>query len=335
MSRNDLYFVEFREQLFWSIKEMSVSAGPPNILLVDGNEQSRRTFSSFFEGRGWSYDIVPDRKLLAGALERGTYDIIIADVEMAGPETVKTLREIHEKRPSQAIIAVSPTASYEDALRLFRSGATDLLARPIDFSWLERVIQQVASSRQTDARAKASYRHVIREEMDLCFTSADLSDLDAVSLPLVSRLVDEGMLSQNDGLKLRLAVQEALLNGLEHGNLELDSQWKEEIAKDGADKFSSMRKARLADPEFANRRVTVKLSFSDFRLEVVVKDQGGGFLNGRGGPESDRIDPLSCSGRGLALMSSAVDEVRFTSNGSEVTMIKWLDASKNKEAYGS
>ena len=310
---------------------MSVSAGPPNILLVDGNEQSRRTFSSFFEGRGWSYDIVPDRKLLAGALERGTYDIIIADVEMAGPETVKTLREIHEKRPSQAIIAVSPTASYEDALRLFRSGATDLLARPIDFSWLERVIQQVASSRQKDARAKASYRHV----MDLCFTSAELSDLDAVSLPLVSRLVDEGMLSQNDGLKLRLAVQEALLNGLEHGNLELDSQWKEEIAKDGADKFSSMRKARLADPEFANRRVTVKLSFSDFRLEVVVKDQGGGFLNGRGGPESDRIDPLSCSGRGLALMSSAVDEVRFTSNGSEVTMIKWLDASKNKEAYGS
>jgi hypothetical protein len=34
-------------------------------------------------------------------------------------------------------------------------------------------------------------------------------------------------------------------------------------------------------------------------------------------------------------MSSAVDEVRFGNNGSEVTMIKWLDAMKNKEAYGS
>lgn len=314
---------------------MSVGGPPPSILLVDGNEQSRQTFGSFFKGHGWRYDVVPDRKALAGALERGSYDIIIADVEMAGPETVKILKEIHEKRPSQAIIAVSPTSTYEDALKLFRSGATDLLARPVDFSWLARVIQQIAFARRSDARDKASYRHVTREEMELCFSSVDLAESDSVSLPLVNRLVEDGLLSTNEALKLRIAVQEAVLNGLEHGNLELDSQWKEDIAADGADKFSTVRKKRLADPVYANRRVTVKLLYTECRLEVVVRDQGAGFLNGRGVPEGGKIDSLSCSGRGLALMSSAVDEVRFGNNGSEVTMIKWLDAMKNKEAYGS
>jgi len=35
------------------------------------------------------------------------------------------------------------------------------------------------------------------------------------------------------------------------------------------------------------------------------------------------------------LMSSAVDEVRFGSNGSVVTMIKQLHERKNTEAYGA
>jgi two-component sensor histidine kinase len=143
------------------------------------------------------------------------------------------------------------------------------------------------------------------------------------------------MLSHTDALKIRLAVQEAVLNGLEHGNLELDSQWKEELSPDGRDKFSSMRKRRLADPAYADRSVTVNLVYGDGRLEITVRDEGKGFLNARGVPDSCKVDSLSCSGRGLALMSSAVDEVQFGENGSEVTMIKRLHERKSTEDYGS
>lgn len=314
---------------------MTVGTHHPTILLVDGNEQSQKTFGTFFKGRGWSYDVAPNSRALAGALERGSYDIIIADVEMGGPDTTKTLKDILHKNPHQAIIAVSPSTNYDEALKIFRSGATDLLARPVDFSWLERVIQQVAFSRRNDDRERATYQFVTREEVELRFSSSDLAHLDAISLPIVNRLVADRVLSHNDALKLRLAVQEAVLNGLEHGNLELDSRWKEEFGSDGADKFSSVRRTRLADPFYARRCVTVKLCVADSRLQVVVKDQGAGFLNDRGLTEQGGVDSLSCSGRGLALMSSAVDEVQFGCNGSEVTMVKWLDAGKNKEAYGS
>jgi DNA-binding response OmpR family regulator len=100
-------------------------------------------FGTFFAGRGWSYDVVPDSSAMAGALEKGTYDIIIADVELSGQDSAAVLRDILEKHPSQAIIAVSPNATYEDALKVFRSGATDLLARPVDFSWLAEMINKV------------------------------------------------------------------------------------------------------------------------------------------------------------------------------------------------
>jgi DNA-binding response OmpR family regulator len=314
---------------------MSVGVNPPSILLADGNEQSRQMFGSFFAGRGWSYDVVPDSSSMVGALEKGTYDIIIADVALSGPDSAKVLREILEKHPSQAIIAVSPNATYEDALTMFRSGATDLLARPIDFSWLERVVQQIVFSRRNDERERATYRFVTSERTEMRFSCADVAQVSTISLPVVGRLAQSGMLSHTEALKIRLAVQEAVLNGLEHGNLELDSQWKEEIGQDGSDKFSSVRKDRLADPSYADRYVYVTLQFSDGSLEITVRDEGKGFLNSKVVQANGKVDSLACSGRGLALMSSAVDEVRFGKNGSVVTMIKRLRERKSTEDYGS
>ncbi|MEN9847016.1 MAG: Luminescence regulatory protein LuxO [Pseudomonadota bacterium] len=314
---------------------MSVGANPPCILLADGNEQSREMFGSFFAGRGWSYEVVPDSSAMAGALEKGTYDIIIADVELSGQDAAGVLRDILAKHPSQAIIAVSPNATYEDALKMFRSGATDLLARPVDFSWLERIVQQIVFSRRNDERERATYRFVTSERAEMRFSCADLARLSSISLPLVGRLAESGMLSQTDALKIRLAVQEAVLNGLEHGNLELDSQWKEEIEADGSDRFSSVRRQRLADPRYADRFVYVDLAFSDGCLEITVRDEGMGFLNAHVVQANGRLDSLACSGRGLALMSSAVDEVRFDRNGSVVTLMKRLHERKSTEDYGS
>jgi len=272
---------------------------------------------------------------MVGALEKGSYDINIADVELSGPDSVTFLTDILDKNPAQAIIAVSPNPTYESALKVFRSGATDLLARPIDFSWLERVVQQIVFSRRNDEREKATYRFVTHEEAEMRFSSSDLAQLPSISLPLVGRLAQSGLVSHTDALKIRLAVQEAVLNGLEHGNLELDSRWKEELASDGRDKFSSIRKQRLADPAYADRSVVVKLTFHEGVLEITVRDEGKGFLNSRGAADDCKADSLACSGRGLALMSSAVDEVRFGENGSVVTMIKRLHERKSTEDYGS
>jgi DNA-binding response OmpR family regulator/anti-sigma regulatory factor (Ser/Thr protein kinase) len=314
---------------------MSVGAHPPSILLADGNQQSRELFGTFFEGRGWVYDVVPDTSAMAGALEKGSYDIIIADVELSGADAVRLLTDILDKHPSQAIIAVSPHPTYENALKVFRSGATDLLARPIDFSWLERVVQQIVYSRRNDEREQATFKFMTSAQAELRFNCVDLAQLPSISLPLVGHLVQHGMLSEADALKIRLAVQEAILNGLEHGNLELDSQWKEEFGSDGRDKFSSIRKERLADPAYAHRCVTLKIVYNDAQLEIIVRDEGKGFLNSKAVADSCAVDSLACSGRGLALMSSAVDEVRFGKNGSVVTMIKRLIQRKSTEDYGS
>jgi anti-sigma regulatory factor (Ser/Thr protein kinase) len=156
------------------------------------------------------------------------------------------------------------------------------------------------------------------------FTCRELGDAQLISLPILSRLIQTQRLLETDGLKLRLAIQEALLNAVEHGNLELQSTWKEEFLPDGSDKFSSVRRARLQDPHFADRSVCLTTWFNRDTLEIVVKDEGKGFRHSDQAPRVDAGN-VSCFGRGMTLICHAVDEVRYSDGGSEVTLIKRLN----------
>ena len=302
---------------------MSVASTPPNILLADGDASSRETLGSFFERHGWLYDVVVEPSLLDSALDKARYDIVIADVALPGVDSPALLRGILEKHPTQAIIALGKESSYDEALNYFRSGATDMLARPVDLGWLERVVRQVVCSRRTEERERLSYKFVTSERTEMVFSCADIIELDTVPLPIVGRLESIGALDHGEALKVRLAVQEAVLNALEHGNLGLESRWKEEVRANGEDRFAEVRRERLLDPKYSERSVYVAVEYRSGVLHISIRDEGQGFLNLKGMPEAKKsAQSVSCSGRGLALISSAVDEVSFDHNGSEVTLRK-------------
>jgi DNA-binding response OmpR family regulator len=301
------------------------SALQPSILLADGDDRSREVFGSFFQKSGWCFDIVTNGEEVCHALDGKEYDIVIADVAMPGADGLVLLAQILKKKPEQAIIAVSKDNSVEEALKFFRSGATDLLPRPIDFSWLERIVKQVVDGRIQDERERQLYNYVTSERTEMRFTCRQLAQLDTISLPILNRLLQGRLIDQVSSLRLRLAIQEAVMNAFEHGNLELRSEWKEELLPDSTDRFGAIRKERLLDPDYANRTVTICSWFDGVRLEISVRDQGRGFLHERDNSRKSLEKGVVCSGRGLAMISSAVDEVKFTHNGSEVTLVKYVN----------
>jgi DNA-binding response OmpR family regulator len=295
----------------------------PNILLADGDAESQRVFRSFFERRGWDLAVVPDACHLGEALQGESYDIVIADAGMPGLSPNLLLGQVYQKRPAQALIVIGESPDTDAGVRLLRAGVTDVLTKPVDLTWLERCVEQAMCFRRHDDRERRTYAFVTSERTEMEFSCKELAEIHVISLPIVSRLLDARQLAENEALKLRLAVQEAMLNAWEHGNLELDSKWKEEITKDGVDKFSEVRRARMADPAYAYKKVFLTSYFNGARLEISIKDEGAGFLNvwSNSAPPAQN---LSCSGRGMTLMTNAVDEVRFSRNGSEVTLIKYL-----------
>lgn len=295
----------------------------PHILLADGDTESQEKFRAFFKRRGWELEIVRDASHLGQALELCDYDVIIADVAMPGLSASMLLGQAFRKRPTQALVMIGESSESEGSVRLLRSGITDVITKPVDFSWLERCVEQACSLRRQDEREKQTYAFVTSERTVMVFSCRQLREIQAISLPIVSRLLASGQLNDNEALRIRLAVQEAVLNALEHGNLELDSRWKEEYDENGVDRFTAVRRERMDDPAFADRSVRVISDFEEDRFQITVKDEGKGFLNSQQ-PSVPVTQNLSCFGRGMTLISNAVDEVRFSNNGSEVTLVKYL-----------
>ena len=103
---------------------------------------------------------------------------------------------------------------------------------------------------------------------------------------------------------VRLALEEAVINAIKHGN-ELDS----------------------------TKKVAIEFTIGDDRIIVCVADEGEGF------DADDVPDPWAeenleaDSGRGLALMRAYMDEVRYNEKGNQVTMTMFAPwATKKPEA---
>lgn len=297
----------------------------PNILVADNDEESRREFCVFFAEKGWDCNVVGD--VAAFDRELGTeaeYDLVIADPALPGLDLQSVIRDIFRKKPSQTLVVVGASPKSQAEMQYIHNGVTDFLSKPVDFSLIERCIEQAVRLRDQEERERMTLRFIKSEKTEMRFTCRELADVQAVALPILSRLVESARLSSYEGLRMRVAIQEAILNALEHGNLELESRWKEEFGEDGRDKFARIRRERLADPSYSERFVELSSWFDGECLEITVKDEGNGFL-GSTTFVPDLSQNLSCFGRGMTLISDAVDELRYAEGGSEVTLVKRLN----------
>jgi two-component sensor histidine kinase len=93
------------------------------------------------------------------------------------------------------------------------------------------------------------------------------------------------------GFGMSLSIDEALKNAILHGN-KSDS----------------------------SKLVRVNYLVASDRLEIMIKDEGQGFDH----ESLSMISPDQERGRGLLLIKSFMDEVRFEDKGSKITMIKRL-----------
>jgi serine/threonine-protein kinase RsbW len=115
---------------------------------------------------------------------------------------------------------------------------------------------------------------------------------------LHARLLELGY-GAEEWFAVRLAAEEAIVNAMKHGN--------------------------RMDP---GRRVCVAYRVSSDRAELRITDEGGGFDPCCiPDPTADENLQKPC-GRGIMLMRSYMDEVRFNPAGTEVHMVKFRRAKK-------
>lgn len=128
----------------------------------------------------------------------------------------------------------------------------------------------------------------------------------------------DGTLKKHVGI----ALEEALLNALYHGNLELSCdelrRASDELLVHGRAESIFQRQQSLP---YRNRRIHVTALVSRHEAEFVIRDEGPGFDYAVCTPlVIDDGELNRPTGRGLLLMYSFMDEVRFNESGNQVTM---------------
>lgn len=105
---------------------------------------------------------------------------------------------------------------------------------------------------------------------------------------------------------------------MDHGNLELESKWRE--AGDGS--YAKLREQRRNQSPYKERRLHVVGKLTRDDATFVIRDEGPGFDPTTVPDPRDPANIEKLSGRGLILIQSFMDEVTLNEQGNQITMIK-------------
>ena len=131
-------------------------------------------------------------------------------------------------------------------------------------------------------------------------------------------LVRMGLCDLNSRIRVGIALEEALLNAVYHGNLEISS----ELRQDGSDAYQRLGEQRRLQAPYAERRVYVHLQLGRAEARVVIRDEGPGFDVAKLPDPTDPENILKASGRGLLLIRTFMDEVVHNATGNQITMVR-------------
>ncbi len=110
---------------------------------------------------------------------------------------------------------------------------------------------------------------------------------------IISEIVSDMGFDKEESEQINLAVIEAAVNAIKHGN-----------------------------NEDSSKRTRFEFILSQDKLTVVVEDQGAGFNRESVADPLDPSNLLKSSGRGIFLMETCMDSVTFEESGRIVRMVK-------------
>jgi CheY-like chemotaxis protein/anti-sigma regulatory factor (Ser/Thr protein kinase) len=296
-----------------------------SLLLVDDSPVDQHRIGDLVARHlGWEIHVAPDADEALLLLRGRPVDLVLTDVVMPGRDGLDLLRAIRTEFPHVPVVLMTAFGSEELAIKALREGAANYVPKRTLPRDLVRALTEVADA----LRAGAHQQRLLGclQGVDKRF---DLANDPALVPPLVSHLQEFfsplELGDDNARLRVGIALEEALLNGMYHGNLEVSSELRE---GDGVSYYELAERRRRVPP-YRDRRLHLDAQLSREAARFVVRDEGPGFDTASLPDPTDPANLEKCSGRGLLLIHTFMDEVRYNDAGNQITMVKRRDPSRS------
>jgi CheY-like chemotaxis protein/anti-sigma regulatory factor (Ser/Thr protein kinase) len=290
----------------------------PHILVVDDSALDRRLVSGLLEKvPGVEVSLAVDGMDALEKIHQSSPDVVLTDIDMPrldGLEFVRQLKETHSVVP---VVLMTATGSEEIAVKALQAGAASYVSKRnlSNELWdtLAHVLR-VSSERRSQARV---LNRLSRWETEFSIEN-DLELITALSAYLMQSFNGLRICSTAEQLRVGVALDEALLNAYFHGNMEVSSKLRETNYHE----FFDLAERRSRQSPYQERRIWVMAEYSHTQAVFIIRDDGPGFdiFNLPDPREPDYLERPH--GRGLLLMRTFLDEVRYNDRGNEVTLVK-------------
>jgi CheY-like chemotaxis protein len=293
------------------------------ILVVDDSAVDRRLIGGILESQPiFDVQYAENGMDALNRLKDAPADLVITDLQMPKMDGLKLVQAIGLHHPQVPVILITGRGSEDIAVEALQQGAASYVPK----SQLHERLLETVTNVISRAHADSSYQKLIQCSTLCQFhfrLDNDLSLVDPLIELVQQIVVSMGLCDARERLRIGVALEQALLNAMFHGNLELDHEQLQHVREQlvQGTKHDLVQDRRSQTP-FRERKAYVTITIRPDEARFIVRDEGKGFDVQRvpRGGEPERL--AEASGRGLTLMTMFMDDVRFNDSGNEVTLVK-------------
>ena len=292
-------------------------AGPAILLVEDSNTQrlvaKRLLKAAGYENVAFAVDGVDALE----QIERSQPLVVLTDLYMPRMDGLALVEQVREKYPHIPVVLMTGNGSEQTAVAALKAGAADYVPKQAMSAELGAILERVFSSIQTETNKLRVLTGITGRE-----TLFTIENDPGLVSPLIAQFRDEliavGVCDRNDAMRVGVALEEALLNSIYHGNLEISSKLKE----NGDAPFHALARQRRIEDPYQSRRVSVSARITPAQATYRIRDEGPGFDVSKLPDPTDLEYLERPSGRGLLLMRAFTDDVSYNPTGNQVTLVK-------------
>jgi CheY-like chemotaxis protein len=291
----------------------------PRILVVDDSATDRCLIGGLLaDNAEWSVEYAAEGREAFEQIGRRPPDLVLTDMLMPVMNGLELVEAVRKKFPHVPVVLMTSQGNEEIAVEALRRGAASFVSKQRLAVQLSETIANVLSINRR-AKSQAQLHGRLCESM----YRFELENDPAQFAPLLSFLQEETvqfrLWDDIEAMRVGIALHEALTNALYHGNLEVSTALRE--INDAA--YLAEIEEHRRQPPFCQRRISVEAAFSRSAARFVVRDGGPGFNPACLPDPTDPENLERTCGRGILLMRTFMDEVRYNDAGNTVTLVKW------------
>jgi DNA-binding response OmpR family regulator len=263
-------------QIKMAIDEGHLSSKTPFALCVDDEETNLEILEIHLKKAGFKCKTVTSGDEALKFLEESKEkpDVILLDIMMPGMDGIQVLKAIKSDESLKPIPVIMQTAVTQESKNIegIEAGAYYYITKPYSHKVLVSIVMSaLKEKRETET---------INDEvvtLNLVIDNIKSCSFEIKEFHEARKLANYLSRFSNDPGKYVVGLTALMVNAIEHGNLELGFDKKQDLLVEGT--YDEEVEKRLKNPLYKDKRVLIEIFKKEKQgiFSIVIKDEGSGF----------------------------------------------------------